>query len=56
MAFNDVGHSKDAREMLKDYYIGDLEKVSFKSGSLLITLKVARSPLLGDKAEEARWR
>ena len=23
-AFEDVGHSTDAREMLKDYYIGDL--------------------------------
>lgn len=25
--FEDVGHSSDAREMLKEYYIGDLHKV-----------------------------
>jgi cytochrome b involved in lipid metabolism len=27
-AFEDAGHSSDAREMLKDYLIGDLAKVS----------------------------
>ncbi|CAJ0959330.1 unnamed protein product, partial [Mesorhabditis belari] len=26
IAFNDVGHSADAMEMLNDYYIGDLKK------------------------------
>merc|ERR1712018_189928 len=25
-AFEDVGHSSDAREMLKDYFIGDLQE------------------------------
>ena len=27
-AFEDVGHSEDARELMKDYYIGDLTEVS----------------------------
>ena len=27
-AFEDIGHSKDARQMQKDYYIGDLHPVS----------------------------
>jgi cytochrome b involved in lipid metabolism len=31
-AFEDVGHSHDAREMLKDYLIGDLDEVMFSSG------------------------
>ena len=26
--FEDVGHSSDAREMMKEYYIGDLHPVS----------------------------
>jgi cytochrome b involved in lipid metabolism len=25
--FEDVGHSTDAREMMKDYYIGELQEV-----------------------------
>ena len=29
-AFEDVGHSTDAREMLKEYLIGDLIEVSCK--------------------------
>ena len=31
-AFEDVGHSHDAREMLKDYFIGDLDEVRYLSG------------------------
>ena len=26
-AFEDVGHSSDARELLKDFYIGDIAEV-----------------------------
>lgn len=26
-SFEDVGHSTDARELMKDYYIGDLHEV-----------------------------
>ena len=26
--FEDVGHSSDAREMMKEYYVGDLHPVS----------------------------
>ena len=27
-AFEDVGHSSDARDLLKDYYIGEVHPVS----------------------------
>lgn len=27
-SFEDVGHSTDARELMKDYYIGELHEVS----------------------------
>ncbi len=29
-AFEDVGHSSDAREMMKDYLIGELAEVGLK--------------------------
>ena len=29
-AFEDVGHSTDAREMLKDFYIGEVDPVRLK--------------------------
>ena len=29
-AFEDVGHSSDAREMLKDYFIGDVDEADKK--------------------------
>ncbi len=28
-AFEDVGHSTDAREMMKDYLIGELQEVQY---------------------------
>ncbi|NXG99965.1 CYB5B protein, partial [Loxia leucoptera] len=31
-SFEDVGHSTDAREMLKQYYIGEVHPVSASSG------------------------
>jgi len=30
-SFEDVGHSTDARDLLEDYYIGELHPVSFLS-------------------------
>lgn len=32
-SFEDVGHSSDAREMLKQYYIGDVHPSDLKPGS-----------------------
>eukprot|EP00069_Balaena_mysticetus_P006746 bmy_05315T0 len=32
-SFEDVGHSSDAREMLKQYYIGDVHPNDLKPGS-----------------------
>jgi len=29
-SFEDVGHSTDARELMKDYYIGDLHEVNIQ--------------------------
>ena len=34
-AFEDVGHSSDAREMLKDYLIGELQEVIFKFSTII---------------------
>jgi cytochrome b involved in lipid metabolism len=32
--FEDVGHSSDAREMMKEYYIGDLHEVCIAANAL----------------------
>jgi cytochrome b involved in lipid metabolism len=42
VAFDDVGHSTDARELLKDYLIGDLAKVTvYPIG--IVSIKVDQS-------------
>ncbi|KMZ08439.1 cytochrome b5 isoform X1 [Drosophila simulans] len=40
-AFNDVGHSSEAREMLKKYYIGDLAAADIKKKSPISCRHVA---------------
>ncbi|XP_062032769.1 cytochrome b5 type B isoform X2 [Lepus europaeus] len=43
-SFEDVGHSSDAREMLKQYYIGDVHPSDLKPGNGRQLLDVLDSP------------
>eukprot|EP01104_Vermistella_antarctica_P007234 TRINITY_DN1798_c2_g1_i1.p1 TRINITY_DN1798_c2_g1~~TRINITY_DN1798_c2_g1_i1.p1 ORF type:complete len:142 (+),score=37.64 TRINITY_DN1798_c2_g1_i1:59-484(+) len=54
-AFEDVGHSEDAIEMLKDYYIGDVVEDLPKAAAAPITEAVAAaapSSIADNKAED----
>ncbi|KAB0390802.1 hypothetical protein E2I00_016711, partial [Balaenoptera physalus] len=42
-SFEDVGHSSEAREVLKQYYIGDVPLNYFKPGSILYHYYTAES-------------
>lgn len=35
-SFEDVGHSQDARELMKDYLIGELDEVSVYSAKIIL--------------------
>ena len=50
-AFEDVGHSTDAREMMKDYYVGELQEADRKG-----TVDTGPKSWATDaKAEEGGW-
>lgn len=42
-SFEDVGHSSDARELMKEYYIGDLHEVNNYPHTVLHSLTVCTS-------------
>lgn len=41
--FEDVGHSDDARALLKDYYIGDIHEVASMSFMFILRIKIFKN-------------